>query len=340
MLLLLFLGGLLLFVTRGGSEGAGWADWQASLRTQAARSPASRGLTPLLEAFDRTDWEALEDHRESLLAAATSSDLPPAEIAGLLRAHQPAISAVARFAAFPQAQLPTLEGMGLDAPRPDLPRLELFCALLAANTRSLGASGQPVEAAQRAVELALLGARLSAPQPRATLSHHLAGARALEFALGALRGLEPGRVLRPDQKERLRDQLLAIRAQRAPISAGILGELARYSEAIERAGEDPVALSAILMAVDPELGAADARQRARDWQGDALSIGPAFDLYAERLRRDLARPFAGQPDFNRRWREQATENRLLRHYQLDINGVLRHQREIDRGFEGVLGALE
>lgn len=293
-------------------------EWERAVQLEVQReastgTPGAHALAPVIDAWRRTDWKALERHREALheVRRVRWGGEHQAELGAVLRSNVHVTTAVARAANLPAGPLPSTDGLGLNAPRPDPARWEMLALLCVAHAAQLEANGHQAEAVQRMVELATLGARFTQPSSYTTLSQHMVGLAMMEMATSRLTDILTNHQVPATTAARAEQQLALIEQQYISVRYALLAEGELYRQAVLERVENPQSIAQLLQFYKEDMTRAEALEMGPQLHGDFLSFGNAHVLLWEELAPVLFAPIWEQPRLNREWLERHTRNRLL-----------------------------
>jgi len=287
--LVLLLVALVGFLRFGGGNRDAWAD--AMRKHLAEEGRGFNAMGPVVEALDRIDWEALEDHQAAMEAATRSGWKESPELAEVLRVHQPVVVLIGRSAALPNASFPSLLEYEADRPLPRFDRLHLLALLLTTNARAVEAEGSPAEAVQRLVELATLGSRFARPAGEASFAGHGLSITMIESAVGLAGEIVRSQPMDPATLERLERQLGLLEQQYQPLRSAAYDELDLLTHLVRNRAGSPEEFAVILQYYDTKLTRPEARKRAADRFGLVASLPGELERLRAGLDADLAAPF-------------------------------------------------
>ncbi len=299
-------------------------------------SDGRNALSPLIEALDKANWAALQEHREALRDASTDGWRETSDdgLEELLLAHQPVFAAITRSAGYQEISFPITEERAVTMPRPDFESMENFGFLLVANARRLAANGKPGEAAQRLMEAALVGARFCTPEAESTLLGHVIGNALLEMSANALAQILPAPSLADAQLERVAAQLAEMESQRNPIASAVRAEVRNWAREVEDCGENADQLSKVLQLYNTDLTPGDARKLASQFSSYVPLISEATESLWQPVWVEFSKPRQERQLPNVEDLKAATDNPLASFFVPDV------QRLAWRGLALVLLGLE
>lgn len=318
--LILFLCYLCWMIYRGGTPREGWfADARQITNTSTDRN----ALTFLVEAFEKTDWQALEAMEARLRERAVSGwAVRDMEVLVLLEQHQPAIVAVSMAAGVPESRFPSMETAGLLAPRPDVQALTRFNWLMAANVRRLEADGRTEEALWRALDLLQFGALFTRPTAEASLSGHLAGLAAMELGVNATIPMLVDPALPPITRQRAAARLAATEAQYNTAHNAIVAEALLFARETEGRVSSPRQLRLLLEYFGHQTDEQQAAALAEPYREDPSLILTDVEQLLRTMLEVANNPKPGDPPIDRAWFEANAPQPLLAQQFTDVTSLL------------------
>lgn len=318
--LFLFLCSLAWMIHRGSKSRSGWF---ADARQMTDTSTERNALTFLVQAFEKTDWQALEAMETRLRERAVSGwAVRDMELLALLEQHQSAIVAVSMATEVRESRFPSTESAGLLGPRPDLQALTRFTWLLSANARRLEADGRTEEALWRALDLMNFGALFTRPTAEASLSGHLAGLAALELGLTIAKPILVDAQLPAITRQRAALRLALIEAEYNSARNAIVAEGLLFAREAEARVGNPRQLRLLLEYFGHQTDEQQAAALAEPYRADpSLLVADVEQLLRRMLeaannkRRDGVR-------IDRAWFDANAPHPLLAHQFTDVSSLL------------------
>ncbi len=298
-------------------------EWTMAAEEALKQDPLINGLQNLINALKLMDSALVLDNEQVLEGMDTREKIQGniTLLDEIFKRNERVVSEVKKAAIVERFQLPPTAGYGVEAPRPSIEQLRSLMLILDANAKRLIYEEKYDEAQQRYIELALLGARLTANRDHASLTTHLAGIEFVEYASrGILLSFTDRMPL--DKRRRLASQMFLIEQGYTPVKEAVLAEADFFHLEMIDVIDGKKSFAEVIQYYDPDVSAREAAEMA-----SALgSYLPTFEqensrvwIVAEPLM-DIQPPSSMM--INRNWFEEQSSNRIVHLQMTDISKLL------------------